>query len=471
MLDSLRAGPVPLFHFDAGNLLTRGFATGGRGDARSRARLLLELSDGVGLDAWAPGSGDLVALEPETLRGLLSERRSVATCATLEGEGASTFRPSALIERAGIRVGVVGLGDPPRDSRLEKAYVGRDPVEAARGALATLPGGVDLVVGLSNLPDGVLDRVAREVPGFTVLLSTRSDRLDPPRERGGVLIFEAPDRGRYLSVLRVRLASDAARALELAETSALPLRNFDRLQEQYERLRGSDGRTEDLAETRRLLDEAGRVLEERGRGRNLAYADNLPLGESWDSDEEIERSIQRFKRATLEEAAARIARAAARPDAPPAYVSSAACYACHASRFARWAVTEHARAWETLVKRGRERDPECVTCHATGFGLDGGWAEINVQNTRKFKAVQCEACHGPGGRHVESPSANPLALRPGVCESCHDEANSPEFDHGTYLPRASCVPRPMPNPASEAAFETTLGPGASPPPEGQEPSP
>lgn len=72
-------------------------------------------------------------------------------------------------------------------------------------------------------------------------------------------------------------------------------------------------------------------------------------------------------------------------------------------------------------------DFECFRCHATGAtpqasdlpesqqnrpGITGTWDETGVQ---------CEACHGPGGKHIPDPSARDIFVDAGAarCGECH----------------------------------------------------
>ena len=69
---------------------------------------------------------------------------------------------------------------------------------------------------------------------------------------------------------------------------------------------------------------------------------------------------------------------------------------------------------------------DCAPCHSTGFvteghqggleGIVGSWAE---------DGVRCERCHGPGGRHVEGPTVEPMRIdRDGAaCGRCHSNGD------------------------------------------------
>ena len=72
-------------------------------------------------------------------------------------------------------------------------------------------------------------------------------------------------------------------------------------------------------------------------------------------------------------------------------------------------------------------------CHVVGLGRRGGF--INAKATPTLVDVQCEACHGPGQAHADSPAPGYGAAGARSCLGCHTEENSPEFDFFTYWPR------------------------------------
>ena len=114
------------------------------------------------------------------------------------------------------------------------------------------------------------------------------------------------------------------------------------------------------------------------------------------------------------------------------------CVNCHTDEFARWSLTDHAKAWLPIVQRQQTGNPECIGCHTTGYAQPGGFGEPSRSNLRKYKAVQCEACHGPYRGHPDDPRVEGRTVTMDTCLTCHDEANSPGFDWPTYLNRATC---------------------------------
>lgn len=113
------------------------------------------------------------------------------------------------------------------------------------------------------------------------------------------------------------------------------------------------------------------------------------------------------------------------------YLGSKSCSECHQPFVESWDDTRHAGAFATLEKAGKSKDPECVNCHTTGYGEEGGF--YSMTSTPALANVQCEQCHGPGIEHVSDYTVPMRLVGEGVCLKCHTGENSPDFDYKTYL--------------------------------------
>lgn len=141
------------------------------------------------------------------------------------------------------------------------------------------------------------------------------------------------------------------------------------------------------------------------------------------------------------------------------FVGSAACADCHSDAYEIWEATPHSHATETLVKLPlpRQFDPECLSCHVTGwepqeyYPFASGY--LDQQSTPQLTGNGCENCHGGGAGHVAAENGDVdaddaelerlrkqmrvtlAAAKRNVCVSCHDLDNSPDFDFETYWPQ------------------------------------
>jgi len=88
------------------------------------------------------------------------------------------------------------------------------------------------------------------------------------------------------------------------------------------------------------------------------------------------------------------------------------CKTCHMPHYDSWHETRMSKAFD-LLKPGVRKDaktaasldpardyskePRCLGCHTTGYGEPGGF--VSMSSTPEMIGVQCEMCHGPGGRY------------------------------------------------------------------------
>ena len=137
------------------------------------------------------------------------------------------------------------------------------------------------------------------------------------------------------------------------------------------------------------------------------------------------------------------------------FVGSKACATCHEKEYAIWKDTPHSHATDTLlhVKPPRQFDPECISCHATGwepqkfFPYESGYDSL--ESTPGLAGSGCENCHGPGSAHVKAEKGSDKSLQKRLrealqatatskeaqrdsCQRCHDIDNSPKFDFDSY---------------------------------------
>jgi peroxiredoxin len=121
------------------------------------------------------------------------------------------------------------------------------------------------------------------------------------------------------------------------------------------------------------------------------------------------------------------------------YVGSDACQSCHPAEFATWGSSPHAHSLTSLATTKQTNDGDCLACHTTGYGRQGGFpTEGDANRHVDLARVGCESCHGPGSDHIAEGSAklgsivslgdkcdSCVILQ--ICGSCHDEANDSDF--------------------------------------------
>jgi hypothetical protein len=134
------------------------------------------------------------------------------------------------------------------------------------------------------------------------------------------------------------------------------------------------------------------------------------------------------------------------------------------SQFAKWAETDHRSAYEVLAssvarKIAKEKgiaDPQkdraCTACHETAADVP---AKRKAKSFDPGLGIQCESCHGPGGKHAaarmeggEEEGDKPIQLMKGeiiylppeeTCLGCHNETSPTykKFSYKKYLKKVS----------------------------------
>ena len=473
LLDGLRAwlpdvllleGPVSLSKVIGG---TESVAS----QDRARAREIIGLLGVTGVEAFFPGQPDFAVLAPKELASAATSAGVKVVATNL----APAVRPPSVSrfhawEQDGRRVLILGLLGSPRSDVERKLSPVVDVLEATRAVIEEA-GPADVVVAFTaanlrerrtwlegGLPVDVLlapfesptDQAERWVDSDT--WSVRADPLGRALRRVDIALT-GTERGvarRPLEEQHVR--NLAARERAWLDQHRLMMDLEARIAEgtdPRERAEGLDGavRVDPTTDPDAIREVLARIVLERGKSlsalpagstrRHVVAADLLALPESLPEDPAVAARLDAYQAKWIDTIGAEFA-AAEPPSDGGAYVGMDACVSCHQPIYAGWTHSAHGRAYRDIYERGEHRNPDCLGCHTTGFGVPGGFADPS--DTSLFN-VQCEACHGPMDRHVRE--AQRPGFKPGggatvteqTCLRCHDPANSPSFDYAEYLPR------------------------------------
>ncbi len=301
--------------------------------------------------------------------------------------GKLAFPSYAIEEVAGVKIGifsVMGQGIPITRSSLNAA---KDSLKvlpestAVEQMIAELRPKVDVLVGILNVGNKDAEELAGKYSGMDVaLVGALSPRFIPKGTLSGTcLVVSGENRGRNLSETIVTVR-DHKVVNSFADVVPLDVKIpehpvFANLRKQFE-----DNLNETVAKRQQQMDMADAKL----RG-------------------------------------------------PDHYMGLEACTKCHLPQYKVWSGTAHAKAFDTLVKNGKDNMPECVKCHVTGFRENGGYfsnlnpgLEVNGEK-RSLRNVQCEVCHGMGTQHNTSKSEFVNTPRT-VCATCHTPEQDPTFN-------------------------------------------
>ena len=436
-LKDLQGEGFPVFQLDAGEALLKGVSQHGRRDAVRRGTAILEMMSMIGIDVMTLGPTDLIAYA--TLENFSPQDALVPPL--LSGgwvaETSVDFPKAELarvVERGGIRLGVIGVSGGTSGPEIRDQFRREDVVSIARKGVAMLPDNLDLILALGSLNTEEANQLAAEVDELGMILMTaESGEGESFRTHSGVLVVETPPRGRYVTTLRIRMSSTADHEFTVSGSehdayASLLERRAQAVALSREGL--SPEKTEALASAESELDSLT-------AGLNLVEVVDRPLGSRFKGETSVDSLLTAFLADLIDEAE-QIAAPVVSEVQPERFGTPSACVSCHVQEFAQWAYTDHKQATATLVERSEHKNPECLSCHSTGFGEPGGFGEPTPFNLGRFGGVQCESCHGPLAGHPEEDDIAPQSIEEETCLRCHDEANSPEFSYEEYKRKIRC---------------------------------
>ena len=403
-----------------------------------KADALARALGAAGLRAWAPGANDWAG-GAATFDALAKAAQAVPLASNLSGPGLQAVR---VFELSGNKVGVAGVSLPLYQANLPTGISALDTLSELEKAKAALDSqGARLKVLLAAMPRGDALRLIDRVPGFQVLVIGKSfdqgennDRPTPPEVVGTTLVVEAPNHLQALAVVDLFVRddkfefADGSNTAEAAERASL-VRRIAELEARISAASSAGHTTDaDLAARRADLErlkaqqKASSQPEVPVQGSFLQYRlveVRAALGSEQTVQGLMDGYYQRVNQHNQDVFKDKLPLPA--PAGQSHYVGVEVCSTCHKSEREFWNHTQHSGAYATLSSAHKEFNLDCVSCHVTGYDKPGGSTVVHVE---KLSNVQCEVCHGPGSRHVDTPLDDKLIALPeqSLCAAqCHHE--------------------------------------------------
>jgi 2',3'-cyclic-nucleotide 2'-phosphodiesterase (5'-nucleotidase family) len=360
---------------DAGDL----FGTRNKNDQHQSA-FLAEMTGEMGYDAIGLGERDLNYGLPFLKEMIEKHDLPFINANVRDTESGALILPEYLVvERSGIKYGIVSVLDPKHKiitmSADEAAFQVDDPVQVLRDLLPRLRQEADTILLLSHLGEQSTEELIKEVKGIDMCVIGHTSRnINAERIINDTAVFASAFEGRYIG--RANLFVD---------------------------------------------DEDGRVM--------AIDVGITSFGESLHSDEDMLARIEKYKQDLADfktEKRAEYPRTMGSDK--ETFLGERACMSCHEDAWKVYLDSPHRAAFATIRNKGQSFEPECLSCHTTGYQHKQGYDDDPPYN--KLVNVQCEACHGYGSEHARDGKWVAQAMD--SCTLCHDQKNSPEFDYATY---------------------------------------
>jgi hypothetical protein len=278
---------------------------------------------------------------------------------------------------------------------------------------------------------------------------------------GGTLIAQIYSRGRYVGRLDVEI-NNSSHPYNLhvegkGEITNIEYQRLTMRRQQLENVyknflkKKEEGRNVDegMKIVKDELDDINKKIkrlekEKQGEHKNKVTPSLITMGENIHDDPEVRRIDGKYKdklikeKGQLQEDMLKSGKRSPSDLArDPHYVGGGVCGTCHGSIAKFVKGTTHFSAFETLREEKRQFESDCFRCHTTGFGKPGGFT--NIYTAGELIGVQCEACHGPGSRHVLDTKVD-MKMTPTAkdCISCHDIENDDNFIYSVDVKKIKC---------------------------------
>ncbi|OHB34390.1 MAG: hypothetical protein A2Y08_01900 [Planctomycetes bacterium GWA2_40_7] len=286
------------------------------------------------------------------------------------------------IKETTLKVGILGILSPELiDDTCQDIKV-IDPIVSLKPLLSNLSDKTDILILLSHAEIEDSIKIAETYPEFDLVIS--GHRIDRP--------------GIYLTKVK--------------STYVIPV--------------GEKGK---YLGTITLSPKSTRTDGSKRFNSYLSTTETIPLDERFEDSPAIEMLLKIYQqRLKDEELIKRVFKTGLPSNLT--FIGNDDCAVCHNKIFRHWENTRHASAYETLLKVGHEYDPECIECHTTGLSYFTGFETID--STPGLKGVGCESCHGAGSNHKETQSKDYGKAEVEICEICHENEHSPNFQFKDY---------------------------------------
>lgn len=371
---------------DGGNLF------GVRKDSeRKQTMFLCEETEKLGYDVFGVGANEL-NYGLGFLREMESKHAFKFVSANLrDGNGDLLFEPWTVVERGGVKFAFISVIAPRYKIITMTAdndeFVIDEPREALERHLPEMQEAADIVVLLAQMPSASVREMLTGMgpgSGIDICIEGRDARQYRRinRVNGDVILLAANNEGKYVGQLDLVLGDDKS------------------IQDAVVTVHALDENAPSVEEIRKKVD-----AFKAENGEAVAKVESFTHTRGYGSDSERFLGVHN-------------------------------CARCHVDAARAYSKTKHAQAYNTLQTKGQHNNPECVSCHVVGFDWVNGYDQVadpNLPGRESLRNVQCEACHGYGTQHDRTGDWLQAARE--SCVTCHDQANSPNFDYESYWAR------------------------------------
>jgi 2',3'-cyclic-nucleotide 2'-phosphodiesterase (5'-nucleotidase family) len=307
LVNKMRTNGQPSLVVDSGDLFFTPYGGPDNDRAITKARLISRTYKYMGAVALNVGELDLLQgldfLKQEAAQGIPLVSANLVS----PEDQKALFYPYVISEVAGIRVAFFGLLSPELGPAVSKPVrdkiLVKDPVEVARGIVASLSGRADLVVLLSDMGLAKDQQLAQAVPGIHFILGGHEGRyIVHPQQEGKTYIVQSSVKGMYVGSMKLTLENPKEPFKDKGASQYLieQIRNIDIQILSFQRARPGQPEKKNIdVAVQKLTQQKAKLQEELNRVSSESYLKgNLfnwslePLETSMPGDPQVREWLQ-----------------------------------------------------------------------------------------------------------------------------------------------------------------------------------
>jgi hypothetical protein len=463
--------PLPYLTLDAGGLLFKGhrLPVGIKEQNTVKAEAIVDAYnlmsyDGVGISGrdLAAGLDFLLTMQERSQFPWLS--------ANLVDKSSNTplFTPYISRKTGALDIAVIGITGNDAKGVLKESDNGNIlPWQKVLPSLiAKLSKENDLLVLLSGCSMAENTAIAKELQGIHIIIQAGGGvPFYNPKQIGNTIICQTEKQGKSLGVLQVNWQQSKVWHMDQSE-KLLTLKQKDlrginvRLSRYEKRLAAEALQThwsyQQLLKIRDQVQEhikrlQADVIQKSANTEVPSTFKNrlIAMGISLPNDKEVLDLVKKAKRKVNElgrKSAAANRNISGQPPLPTKakliiplpYAGVTTCSSCHRPQADFWKNTRHEGAYQTLVMKQQNQNPDCLPCHVT-YNQRNNNASLLMLPV-DLQQVGCETCHDPGGNHAKNRGIGSIIRRPtaATCISCHTPDRDDTFNYEIDLERIAC---------------------------------
>ena len=380
---------------------------------------------------------------------------------------APLFRPYLLTRVGSMKVAILGLTGNFTTKQKQREYHLLPWQKTLPPIVEKVEKTADMVILLSSAPRRTNEEIARKFKNINIIFqSAQGNGNQAPVNINNTLICRTASQGKYLGSLRIDWNRAKTWGEDIPDQLKKEQNRLDRINWQIGRMqkRHQARELESNSQFQRLIKEKNKIengikqLEhQQNKSKTLCGYKNtfIAIKTSLPEDKAIKAIVDQTRRQVnqinrkVQKERRKKREMQRQPTTKQVFpvplqemAGSQACKKCHQAQVAFYLQTDHARAWQTLVDKDQQYNPECLPCHVTLPVYDGkriNDARLLTSIPPQLHNVGCESCHGPARRHMQDPeNAQPDKPAEVTCRGCHTKERDKNFIFSEKILKIRC---------------------------------